>query len=121
MLGVRLAGGKGGQGRAFLSVCHRDPCLGKGAWRSDPVIITLEPDLLFLGTSSPCLGLSQWLSCKESTFSAGDASSIPGWGRSPGGGNGYPLQYSCLENSMDRGSWQATVHGVPKSWTRLSD
>ena len=43
--------------------------------------------------------------------------SIPGLGRSPGGGQGNPLQYSCLENSMDRGAWQATVHGVAKSWT----
>ena len=41
-----------------------------------------------------------------------DTGSIPGWGRSPGEGNGNPLQYSCLENSMDRGAWQATVHGV---------
>ena len=41
-----------------------------------------------------------------------DGNSIPGWGRSPGEGNGNPLQYSCLENSMDRGAWQATVHGV---------
>ena len=40
-----------------------------------------------------------------------DVGSIPGWGRSPGVGNGYPLQYSCLENSMDRGAWWATVHG----------
>ena len=45
-----------------------------------------------------------------------DVSSIPGSGRSPGGGHGNPLQYSCLENSMDRGSWQATVHRVTKSW-----
>ena len=43
--------------------------------------------------------------------------SIPGSGRSPGEGNGYPLQYSCLENPMDRGAWQATVHGVTKSQT----
>ena len=50
-----------------------------------------------------------------------DASSIPGLGRSPGGGNGNPLQYSYLENPVDRGAWQATVHGVAKSWTRLSD
>jgi len=42
-------------------------------------------------------------------------------GRSPGEGNGNPLQYSHLENLMDRGAWQATVHGVAKSWTRLSD
>ena len=48
-----------------------------------------------------------------------DMGSIPGLGRSPGEGNGNPLQYSCLENFMDRGAWQATVHGVAKSWTRL--
>ena len=48
-----------------------------------------------------------------------DVSSIPGLGRSPGGGCGNPLQYSCLENLMDRGAWQATVHGVTKSWTQL--
>ena len=47
-----------------------------------------------------------------------DAGSIPKSGRSPGGGNGYPLQYSCLRNSMDRGAWWATVHRVPKSWTQ---
>ena len=46
-----------------------------------------------------------------------DASLIPGLGRSPGEGNGNPLQYSCLENSMDRGAWQTTVHGVAKSQT----
>ena len=50
-----------------------------------------------------------------------DPGFIPGWGRSPGGGNGNPLQFSCLENPMDRGSWWATVLGVSKSWTRLSD
>ena len=44
---------------------------------------------------------------------------IPGWGRSPGEGNGGPLQNSCLENPVDRGAWSATVHGVAKSWTRL--
>ena len=47
--------------------------------------------------------------------------SIPGSGRSPGEGNGNPFQYSCLENSTDRGGWQAIVHGVTKSWTQLSD
>ena len=50
---------------------------------------------------------------------AGDMGLIPGLGRSPGGGNGNPLQYSCLENSMDRGAWQATVHRVTKSRTQL--
>ena len=47
---------------------------------------------------------------------AGDVSSVPGSGISPGEGNGNPLQYSCLENPMDRGAWLATVHGVTKSW-----
>ena len=47
---------------------------------------------------------------------AGDAGFIPVSGRSPGGGNGNPFQYSCLENSMDRGGWHAAVHGVAKSW-----
>ena len=51
---------------------------------------------------------------KESACSAGDPSSIPGPGRSPGEGNGNSLQYSCLENPMDRGAWQATVHGVAR-------
>jgi len=50
---------------------------------------------------------------------SGDLGSIPGLGSSPGEGNGYPLQYSCLENPMDRGAWWATVHGVTKSQTRL--
>ena len=49
---------------------------------------------------------------KESASSAGDQCSVPGSGRSPGEGNGNPLKYSCLENPMDRGAWQATVHEV---------
>ena len=56
-----------------------------------------------------------------SACNAGDLGSIPGSGRSPGEGNGNPLQYSCLENPMDGGAWWATVHGVAKSQTRLSD
>ena len=58
---------------------------------------------------------------KESACNARSTGSIPGWGRSPGRGNGDPLQYSCLENLMDRGTWWAPVHGVAKSWTRLSE
>ena len=58
---------------------------------------------------------------KASACNAGDLGSIPGSGRSPGEGNGNPLQYSCLENLMDGGAWWATVHGVAKSRTRLSD
>ena len=61
------------------------------------------------------------LAGKESSCNAGDPSSISELGRSPGEGNGYPLQYSGLENSMDRGAWQATAHGVAKNQTRLSD
>ena len=57
---------------------------------------------------------------KESP-NARDLGSIPGSGKSPGEGNYYPLQYSCLENSMDRGAWQATVHGVTKSQKQLSN
>ena len=57
---------------------------------------------------------------KESACSAGDTGSIPGWGRSPGKGNGNPLQYSCLGNPMDRGAWWVTVHRVAKSQTQLN-
>ena len=57
---------------------------------------------------------------KESIYNAGVLGLIPGSGRSPGEGNGNPLQASCLENSMNRGAWRAIVHGVIKPWTRLS-
>ena len=73
-----------------------------------PVIVTAQ-SLVALVVKSP-------------TASAGDereVGSIPGLGRSPGGGHGNPLQYSCLRNPMDRGAWRATVHRVAKSWTRL--
>ena len=52
---------------------------------------------------------------EEIAYNAGDPGLIPGLGRSPGIGNGNPLQYSCLENSMDKGAWQVTVHGVTES------
>ena len=58
---------------------------------------------------------------KESACNAGDPGLIPVLERSPGEGNGYPLQYSCLENSMDRGAWRATVHGVTNSQTQMCD
>ena len=58
---------------------------------------------------------------KAFVCNAGDLGSIPGSGRSPGEGNGNPLQYSCLENPMDGGAWWATVHGITKSRKRLSD
>ena len=65
--------------------------------------------------------LPRWFRGKESTASAGDAGLITGSGRSSGKANDKPLQYSCLENSMDRGSWRAAVCGVPNGQTGLSD
>ena len=56
----------------------------------------------------------------DNAGSTGDAGSIPEWGRSPGGGNGSSLWYSCLENPMDREAWQATVHGIAKHWIQLN-
>ena len=58
---------------------------------------------------------------KNPPANAGDTALIPGFGRSPGEGNGNPLQYSCLGNPMDRETWWATVHGVTRSWTQLRD
>ena len=58
---------------------------------------------------------------EESACYAGDLGPMPELGRSPGKGNGYPLQYSYLKNSMDRGTWWAIVDGIAKSWTRLSE
>ena len=66
--------------------------------------------------------LPRWHSGKNLPANVGgarDSSSVPGLGRSPGGGNDSPLQYSRLENPMDRGAWQATVRGITKSWTQL--
>ena len=72
-------------------------------------------------SSDTCLGFPGGSEVKASACHAGDLGSIPGLGRSPGEGNGNPLQYSCLENPMDGGAWWATVHGVAKSQTRLSN
>ena len=69
---------------------------------------------IYIGFSGSSVG-------KESAYNAGDPSLIPGLGRSHGEDNGYSLQYSSLENSMDRGAWQAAVHRVTKSWTQLSN
>ena len=72
-----------------------------------------------------CKVLNLWTSLvadsKASAYNVGDSGSIPELGRSPGEGNGNPLQYSCLENPMDRGAWQSAVQGVVKSLTQLSD
>ena len=67
---------------------------------------------LFLGKFVGQLQLPRWLSGKESTCPAGHLGSVSGLGRCPGGGHGNPLQYSCLENPMDKGTWRAAVHGA---------
>ena len=77
--------------------------------------------LLFSVYAVPSLDFPGGSDSKEPVYNAGDLGSIPGSGRSPGEGNGDPLQYSCLENSMDRGTWRAIVHGAAKSQTGLSD
>ena len=68
-----------------------------------------------------CMGFPGGSDSKESACNTGDTGLIPGLGRSPGGGNGNPLHYSCLENPMDREAWWVTVHGAAKSWTQLSN
>ena len=72
---------------------------------------------VYLQLDASILGFPDGSDGKESTCNAGDPGSIPGSGRSPGEKNGYPLQYSCLENSMDKGAWWATVHEVTESDT----
>ena len=80
-----------------------------------PVFYSSFPPAVYLTDSSMYMGLPWWLSGKESTCSPGDTGLIPGLGRSPGGGHDNPLQFSCLGNPIDRGAWQATVHGVAES------
>ena len=92
---------------------HRQPSLSTHRnWFQDP------PQIPKSAHTHVCYGDSDG---KESACTARDLGSIPGLGRSPGGGNGYPFQYSCLENPMDRGTLWAIVHRVSESWTRLSD
>ena len=97
------------------SVCPGRLCRIKYRWlnckRSYKVAYYLSLLLGFPGSSDS----------KEPACNVEDPGLIPGSGRPPGEGNGNPLQYSCLENPMDRGAWWATVHGVAKSWAQLSD
>ena len=93
--------------------------------RSDSVLGFLPPLrfswILQIWWKVLCLGFLGGSDDEESACNAGDLGSVPWLGRSPGEGNGNPLQYSCLENSMDRGARWATVHGVEKSQTWPSD
>ena len=95
-----------GRGRGGEVGVDFKPKETQGTWRRDDGFEDVKP------------GGSE---VKASACNAGDMGSIPRLGRSPGEGNGNPLQYSCLKNPMDTGAWWATVHGVAKSWTRLSD
>ena len=111
---------------AVLVLCH---CMGfslvgvSGGYS----LVVLHRLLIMVTSLVVEQGLLEWAgfnSCgawaqlvKNLPCNAGDLGSIPGLGRFPGEGNGYSLQYSCLENSMDRGAWQAIVHGVTKTWT----
>ena len=79
--------------------------------------ITSHREVIKLPATFRGLGFPGGLDDKESACNAGEQGSIPGSGRSPGEGNGNPLQYSCLENPMDRGDWRATVHAVEQSRT----
>ena len=81
----------------------------------------LYPPWTYLIRNPSKMGFPNGSSGRQSTCNAGDLGLIPGWGRSSGEGNGNPLQYSFLENSMDRGAWLATVHGVVKSQTTTTD
>ena len=87
-------------------------------WVSSSGSITAVPALSKVEVK---LGFSSGSSGKESACNAGDLGSIPRLGRNPREGNGNPLQYSWLENSMDRGAWQAVVHGIVKNRTQLCD
>ena len=77
----------------------------------------LSENILYKGCIITFLGFSGGSDGKEAACNVGDLGSIPGLGRSLGGGHGNSLQYSCLENPMDRGAWQATVHRVTNSRT----
>ena len=128
-----------GQLRAFLllSGCpSRQPCVSKRCPPASCLLPAFSPrapsflSLPFVWILYSCFPFPLLLSSegfpggsdgKESACNAGDLGSIPGSGRSPGEGNGYPLLNSCLGNPMERGAWRAPVHGVAKSQTRLSD
>ena len=109
----------------IMNVKHVTPCL---AQRRCPVNMSLVFHLLFHNFMwayvcvcvCVCVGFPGGSVGEEPSCNAGDSGSVPGLGRSPGGEHGSPLQCSCLENSMDRGTWWVIVHRVTKSWTRLN-
>ena len=105
-----------GNGNLFQYSCLENPTDGGVWWATVPGVAKSRTRLSDFTFTFP--GGSE---VKASACNAGDLGSIPGSGRSPGEGNGNPLQYSCLENPTDGGAWRAAVHGVAKSQTRPSD
>ena len=91
---------------------------GKEAWRAAVHGVT-ESDTTGRLNNNNNICLPRWHSGEELACDAGESGCIPGSRRSPGGGHGNPLQYSCLENPMDRGAWRAVVHRVTENRTRL--
>ena len=115
-----------GNGNPLQYPCLANPVDGGAWWAAVYGVAQSRTQLKQLSSSSSSI---QYLDFQGGTVvknlpanagGARDASSIPGSGRSPGSGNGNPLQYSWLENSMDRGAWQAVVHGVANSQTKLN-
>ena len=107
-----------GNGNPLQYYCPENP-MGRGAWWV--AVHGVAKSQIGLSDFTFTLGFPGDSEVKVSAWNVGDLSSILGLGRSPGEGNGNPLLYSCLENPVDRGAWQATVHGVSKSQTRPSN
>ena len=103
---------------AFAPKSFRVMCGMPACYMSNNPIITIQTTITVVICTREFPGSSDG---KESAYSAGDLGLFPGSGRSPGEGNGNPLQYACLENSKDRGAWWATAHGVTENRTRLCD
>ena len=111
-------------GASLVTQLVKNPPAMREAWGrflgwEDPLEKEMATRLSILKSGFPEVAV-----VKSPPVGAGDArhtGSVPGSGRSPGEGNGHPLQYSCLENSMDKGAWWATINGVMKSQTQLSD
>ena len=101
---------------SFLNLYNLPETILVGLWHTFEFILTYI--LTYLPVSFP--GSLMVKNPPASARDVGDSSFILGLGRCPGGGNGYPLQYSCLENPMDRGAWWAAVHRVTENWMQLS-
>ena len=117
--GSRKSPGEG-NGNPLQYSCLENP-MDRGAWWATVHGIAKSQTRLRVHACNATLGSSnprlRWFISKESACQCRRQGSIPVWGRSPGEGNGNPLQYSCLENPMNREAWWATVHGIAKSQT----